>query len=67
MVAGQISRGQDFVAPELPQPVEEPAEFGDETDFTWITSASAGDLWITGIRNVTDLDRFRMLHILGNP
>jgi hypothetical protein len=67
MVAGQISRGQDFVAPELPQPVEEPAEFGDETDFTWITSASAGDLWITGIRNVTDSDRFRMLHILGNP
>lgn len=67
MVAGQISRGQDFVASELPQPVEDPAEFGDETDFTWITFASAGDLWITVIRNVTDSDRFRMLHILENP
>jgi len=67
MVAGQISRGQYFVAPELPHPVEDPSEFGGETDFTWITSGSAGDLWITGIRNVTDSDRFRMLHILGNP
>lgn len=67
MVAGQISRGQNFVAAEIPESVEDPDELGGETDFTWITSASAGDLWITGVRNVTDLDRFRMLHILGNP
>ena len=67
MVAGQISRGKNVVAPEMPHPVEDLAELGGETDFTWITSPSAGDLWITGIRNVTDLDRFRMLHILGNP
>ena len=67
MVAGQMSRGQNFVAPEIPQSVDDPAEFCGETDFTWITSPSAGDLWITCIRNVTDLDRFRMLHILGNP
>jgi hypothetical protein len=67
MVTGQISRGQFFVALEMPQPVEDHAELGGETDFTWITSASACDLWITGFRNVTDLDRFRMLHILGNP
>jgi predicted Zn-dependent protease len=67
MVAGQISRGQNFVAPEIHLSVKVPDEFGSETDFTWITSPSAGDLWITGIRNVTDLDRFRMLHIFGNP
>ena len=67
MVAGQMSRGQYFVAPEIPQSVEDLAEYGGETDFTWITSPSAGDLWITCIRNVTDLDRFRMLHIFGNP
>jgi hypothetical protein len=67
MVAGQISRGKNFLAPKIPHPVEDPAELGGEIDFTWITSASAGDLWITGIQNVTDLDRFRMLHILGNP
>lgn len=67
MIAGQISRGENFVMPEIPLPVDDSEEFGGETDFTWITSASVGDLWITGVRNVTDLDRFRMLHIFGNP
>lgn len=45
MVAGQMSRGQYFVAPEIPQSVEDLAEYGGETDFTWIASPSAGDLW----------------------
>jgi hypothetical protein len=67
MVTGQISRGENFVAPEILLPVDDSDEFGGETDFTWIISASVGDLWITGVRNVTDLDRFRMLHIFGNP
>ena len=67
MVAGQISRGQNFVAPEISQSVDDPAEFCGETDFTWITSRLRYELWITAIRNVTDLDRFRMLHIFGNP
>ena len=67
MVAGQVSRGKNVVAPEMPHPVEYLAELGGETDFTWITSRLRHELWTTAIRNVTDLDRFRMLHILGNP
>ena len=59
MVAGQISRGQNFVAPELPQPVEEPAEFGDETDFTWITLRFVPGLWISGDRNASIKGGFR--------
>ena len=67
MVAGQISRGKNVVAPEMPHPVEDLAKLGGETDFTWISALLHLRLWITEIRNVTELDRFRMLHILRNP
>ena len=40
MVAGQISRGQNFVAADIPQSVEDPAELGSETDFTGGASQS---------------------------